>query len=306
MNNFQTLEFNTILNHLAGCAVSDAAKAHCLAMTPAANITEATRLTTQTTDAKTIMEAAGSPPIAAMADLEKVIVLLQADAMLTPDNITAVATFLTSCTRIKTYLKKAEATATDMAFYGNAMVDLADLEAEINRCLHNGQIDDRATPQLHDLRRAIERKGEQIKTKIENLLKTNRQYCVDGFVAIRNGRYTMPVKKDFKNKIPGILVEVSNTGGTCFIEPTAISKLQDELAMLQIEEDNEVRTILYTLTALIHDALPSIKINMEAMETLDFVFAKAKLSISMGAAAIRLTEAREIRLLSARHPLLEA
>ena len=305
MNNFKTLEFNIILTHLADCAVSDAAKSRCLAITPAANITEATRLTTQTTDAKTIMEQAGSPPIAVMTALTKIIDLLNADAMLTPDNIENVAAFLTSCTRMKTYLKKAETTATDIAFYGNAMIDLADLETEINRCLHNGQIDDRATPQLHDLRRSIERKGEQIKTKIESLLKTNRQYCVDGFVAIRNGRYTMPVKKDYKNKIPGILVEVSNTGGTCFIEPTAISKLQDELATLQIEEDNEVRTILYTLTALIHDQLPSIKVNMEAMETLDFVFAKAKLSISMNATAIRLTEEREIRLLSARHPLLE-
>ena len=102
-----------------------------------------------------------------------------------------------------------------------------------------------------------------------------------------------------------MIVEISNTGGTCFIEPSAVAKLNEELGALQIEEDNEVRTVLYTLTALIHDDMPSIKINMEAMETLDFIFAKAKLSLAMKATQIHLTEEREIRLLTAQHPLLE-
>jgi len=304
MNHFKTLEFDTILTQLADCAVSQPAKELCLALTPAQTIIEATRLLTQTAEARNIMEHSGSPPIASMTDMEKIIVLLSVDAMLTPDNITNVATFLTSCTRMKTYLKKAETTEAGIAFYGNAMLDMSDLEQEITRCILGGLVDDRATPQLHDIRRAIERKSEQIKSKIESLLKTNKQYCTDNFVALKGGRYTMPVDKKHKNKIPGILVEISNTGGTCFIEPTAVSKLQDELALLKIDEDNEVRTILYTLTALIHDNLPSIKVNMEAMETLDFVFAKAKLSISMNAVQIRLTDKREIRLLSARHPLL--
>jgi len=304
MNHFKTLEFDVILSQLSDCAVSAAAKERCKHITPASSIAEAERLLNQTSEARKIIEQSGNPPIAIMTDLEKIITLLNAEAMLTTENISSVVTFLISCSRIKSYLKKAESTETDIAFYGNSMIDLSGLEQEINRCLHNGKIDDRATPRLYDLRRSIERKGEQIKNKIESLLKTNRQYCVDGFVAVRNGRYTMPVDRKYKNKIKGILVEMSNTGGTCFIEPSAISNMQDELAELKIEEDNEVRIILYTLTALIHENLDSIRINMEAMETLDFVFAKAKLSLSMQAEQIRLTEDREIRLLSARHPLL--
>jgi len=306
MNHFKTLEFDVILNQLADCAVSLAAKERCISITPTTSIAEATRLLNQTSEARKIIEQAGNPPIAIMTDLEKIVVLLGIDAMLTIDNIDSVATFLMSCNRMKSYLKRAEHTGADIAYYGNSMMDLSVLEEEINRCLRNGQIDDKATSKLHDLRRGIERKGEQIKSKIESLLKANKQYCTDGFVAIRNGRYTMPVEKKHKNRIPGVLVEMSNTGGTCYIEPTAISNLQDELSLLKIEEDNEVRTILYTLTALIHEYLPSIRINMEAMETLDFVFAKAKLSISMQATQIRLTEEREIRLLSARHPLLQS
>jgi len=304
MNHFITLEFNEILSQLSDCAVSAAVKERCKSITPADDIAEAIRLGKQTSEAKKIMEQAGTPPIASMTDLEKIIGLLNADAMLTADDIEKVASFLASCNRMRAYLKRAESTETDIAFYGNSMIDQSDLEAEISCCLHNGQIDDRASPRLYDLRRGIERKGEQIKSRIESLLQKHRQYCVDGFVAVRNGRYTMPVKKEHKNKIQGILVEMSNTGGTCFIEPTAIAKLQDELSNLRIEEDNEVRTILYTLTALIYEELISIKMNIEAMETLDFVFAKAKLSITMQATQIRLTERREVRLLSARHPLL--
>jgi len=304
MNHFKTLEFDIILDKLSDYAVSSAVKERCKHLTPAKTIEETTWLNNQTSEAKKIIELAGTPPIAVMSELEKILILLNADAMLTPDNIGHVLTFLNSCNRMKNYLKKAESTETEIAFYGNSMIDLSDLEAEINRCIYNGLVDDRATPRLHDIRRSIERKGEEIKSKLNSLLQKNRQYCVDGFIAVRNGRSTMPVKKEYKNKIPGVLVEMSNTGGTCFIEPSAISKLQDELSALKIDEDNEIRIILYTLTALIFEEIGSIRLNMEAMETLDFVFAKAKLSISMKASQIRLTENRDIRLLSAYHPLL--
>ena len=306
MNDFKTLEFNNILDKLSDCAVSLAAKERCKSVMPEGNIAEAARRNKETTDARKIIEQAGTPPIAIMTELEKIISLLNADAMLIPEQIGNVAAFIKSCNRMKAYLKRAESTETDIAFYGNSMIDLSELEEEIVRCIHHDQIDDRATSQLYDLRRSIERKGEQIISKIESLLKANRQYCTDGFAVIRNGRYTMPVERKYKSKIAGVLVEMSNTGGTCYIEPSAISKMQDELGALKIEEDNEVRTILYTLTALIYDNLTSIKRNMEAMEILDFMFAKAKLSISMNATQIRLTENREVRLLSARHPLLRS
>ncbi|MCL2350718.1 MAG: DNA mismatch repair protein MutS [Defluviitaleaceae bacterium] len=305
MNHFKTLEFDTILEKLSEYAVSDIAKERCRALMPSASIEEATRLANQTTEARNVIEQAGNPPISAMTNLEKVIALLGINAMLTIDDIENVESFLASCKRMKSYLKNAEATGADIAFYGHSVADLTEMEEEIARCLRNGQIDDRATTKLHDLRRGIERKSEQIKAKIEALMKVNKQYCVDGFVAMRNGRYTMPVQKKFKNKVPGVLVEISNTGGTCFIEPTSVAKMRDELDALKIEEENEVRIVLYALTALISDNLEPIKTNMEAMEVLDFVFAKAKLSLSMDATQIRLTQEREVRLISARHPLLE-
>lgn len=304
MNHFKTLEYDEILGMLSDYALSAAAKERCRSLTPAGNIAEAMRRIHETTQSRKIMEQYGNPPLAIMTELRKNLTLMEADATLNPEQIGHVGTFIMSCRRMKDYLKRAESTQVDVAFYGNSIIDMPVLEGEINRCLRNGQVDDRASPKLYDLRRGIERKVEQIKTKLESLLQKNKQYCAEGFVAIRGGRHTLPIKKEYRSKIEGSLVELSNTGSTCFIEPAAIQKLQDELGALRVEEENEVLIILYTLTALIHADLPTLKLNMEAMETLDFLFAKAKLSIDMNAAPIRLTEVREIRLLTARHPLI--
>ena len=306
MNSFKTLEFNVILDRLSEYALSAASKETCLSLTPAKNIEEAARRLHETTQAKKIIEQTGTPPLAIMTEMHKIIGLVTADAMLTPDQIEQVGTFIRSCCRMKDYLKRAESTEADIAFYGNSIIDMSPLEEEISRCLRNGQVDDMASPRLHDLRRSIERKMEQIKIKLDSLLQKNRQYCAESFSAIRAGRYTLPIKKEHRNKIEGTLVELSNSGSTCFIEPLAVRKMQDELHVLKIEEENEIRIILYTLTALIYEDLSSLKMNMDAMETLDFLFAKAKLSFDMKANPIRLTETRQIRLLSARHPLLSS
>lgn len=304
MNHYKTLEFDVILENLAEYALSSVAKEKCLSLAPAENLTEATRRVNETTQAKKIIEQTGTPPLSIMTELEKIIGLVTADALLMPEQINHVGAFIMSCRRMKDYLKRAESTETDVAFYGNSFIELSSLEEEISHCLHNGQINDRATPRLHDLRRSIERKTEQIKNKLDSVLQKNKQYCAESFSAVRGGRYTLPIKKEYRNKIEGALVELSNTGSTCFIEPAAVRKLQDELDTLKMEEDNEIRVILYTLTASIHDELPFIKLNMEAMETLDFLFAKAKFSIYLKSSPIRFTETRQIRLLSARHPLL--
>ena len=304
MNHLLTLEFDKILQRLSDCAVSAAAKEHCLRLVPSQTISEAERWIHETTQAKRIIEQTGMPPLAVMAELSKIIGLLGMEAMLTPDQIVNVSTFLTSCRRMKEYLKRAESTGVGIAFYGGSIVDLAEIEEEINRCIRGDHVDDRASQRLYGLRRSINSKEEQIKQKLEAVLRKNKEYFSESFVAIRNGRYTLPVKKECKGKVEGLLIDLSNSGGTCFIEPAAVRRMQDELNELKVEEDNEVRRILYTLTALIFDNLPSIKRNIEAMETLDFLFAKAKLSIDMKASPIRLTDRKDVRLLSARHPLL--
>ena len=306
MNHLTTLEFDKILNNLAQHAVSETVRERCLNLTPSNHLHEVERRLNETSQAKKIIEQSGTPPLSAMTELNKIIGLLSVDALLSPEQLGHISAFIVSCRRMAAYLNKAESTNTEVALYGGSFIDLSEIDEEIYRCIRGGQVDDRASPRLFDLRRNIVNKKEQVKNKLEQILSKNKDYFSEGFISVRSGRYTLPVKREHKSHIEGVSVEMSNTGSTYFVEPAAVRKLQDELNELLVEEDNEVRRILFTLTALVYDNLPSVRINKEAMETLDFLFAKAKLSISAKAEAPRLTGRREFRLLSARHPLLHA
>ncbi len=306
MKHYKTLEFDKILEMLASHARSDNAKKLCIQLSPANSLQDAERKINETTQAKKIIENVGTPPIATMADLDKTLGLLGVDALLTPEQVGHVYTFLMACRRLKEYLKRAESTGSDIAYYGGSIALLPELENEIDRCIRNGQVDDRASQILLDIRRKISSTGEQIKSKLDGLLRKNKAWFSEAFVSVRGGHYTLPVKREHKHDVQGSVIEISNTGGTCFIEPTSVRKLQDELGVLYVEEDCEVRRILYTLAAMIDEALPSIRLNIEAMEILDFLFAKAYISIAMNGSPVRISTNRELRILSARHPLLNA
>lgn len=301
----KTLEFDKILKMLAEQAMSDKVKNKILELMPYLSEIEAKDKIQETSEAKSILETVGAPPLSAMKEIDKIMVLISKDAMLIPEQLTNIGQFLVACKRMKQYLKKAEVFNFKVAYYGNSINDLSDLYEEIENAIRNGVVDDGASPQLRDIRRKIENAGSQIKVKLDSLLKSKSAWFADSYVTIRNNRYTLPVKKEYKNQISGTVVDTSQSGNTYFIEPSAVNKLQEELSILRIEEDNEIRKILYTLTALVGENVHQIDINIEAMEVLDFIFAKAKLSQCMQAIPAVLTTNRKIIIKSGRHPLLE-
>lgn len=301
----KALEYDVILNMLAEQAMSDNAKQKLLELRPYLSESEARHKLQETTEARSILESQGTPPLTSMKEIDKIMVLISKDAMLIPEQLVSIAQFLTACKRMKQYLKKAEVMNLAVAYYGSSINDLSDLASEIERAIRNGMVDDGASTNLRDIRRRIESLGSQIKLKLDSLLKTKRTWFADYYVTMRNGHYTLPVKKEYKNQISGTVIDLSQSGSTYFIEPSAVSKLQEELSLLYIEEDNEIRKILYTLTAMVEENLQQISINIQAMDTLDFIFAKAKLSQSMKAVPAALTTERRIRIISGRHPLLD-
>ena len=304
MNNFKTLEFDIILEKLAEKALSETAKARCLSLEPSLSEAEVRRWMDETTQARQIIEQTGTPPLSSMTELAKIIDLINIEAMLMPEQIENVLTFLLSCKKMKDYLRKAESTGLNIACYGGSIIELQELENEIKRCIVSGAVADKASSQLDGIRRQIVIAGDQIKEKLDDLLRKNKSWFSETFVSVRNGRYTLPVKREHRNDVSGSVIEMSNKGGTCFIEPHSVGKLQARLDELKIEEDSEVRRILYSLTASISENLRAIKLNMEAMETLDFLFAKGKLSLSMNASPVDINTDRKITIKNARHPLL--
>lgn len=303
---YETLEFNKVLGILEEHALSEKVRCKIRKLEPFLSESEVSRHLSETTEAKLIMEHYGNPPLSGMNELEKSLVLLGKGTLLMPEQLENIALFLASCRRLKAYLKKAEASSTSVASYGNSINDLSNVEDEINRTVRGGQLDDKASPALADIRRKIANAGIQVKSKLDSLLRNNKIWFSESFVSTRNGHYTLPVKKEYKNQVSGTVIDVSQSGSTYFIEPSAARKLQEEISILHIEEENEVRRILYVLTALVEEHMTFIRINIEAMESLDFIFAKAKLSIEMKAVPLPVSAERKIEIKAGRHPLLKS
>ncbi len=305
LNTDKTLEFNIILQQLSELALSETAKAKSLELRPFLRESECRLKMIETTEALKIMNAIGTPPLASMKELNKILQLSEKGAMLIPEQLTSVASFILSCRRMKSYLKKAEALDVQIAFYGGSLDELTALYEEIYHSIRNDIVENDATPALRDIRRKIENAHSSIKAKLESILRSKKDWFVDGYVATRGGRFVLPVKKEYKNQVGGMVIDTSSTGSTYFIEPTAVRKLQEGLSTLQIDEENEVRKILYTLTALVIENMSELRINVDCMETLDFAFAKAKLSMQMKAIPVAITTDRSIKIIAGRHPLLK-
>ncbi len=304
MNVFNTLEFNIILERLSEFALSEEAKKKLLALEPFLDEKECNRKMRETTKTKAVLDTLGSPPLSFMSELEKILELTENGSMLTPEQLASVVSFIHSCHRMKAYLKRAEDIDGTVASYGQSFHALDDLLEEIQGAIKGVIVDDSASPSLRDIRRKISNAQANIKLKLENILRNKSSCFSDSHITSRNGRLVLPVKKSHKSQVPGSVIDSSSTGNTLFIEPTAVRKLQDELSTLEIDEDNEVRKILYTLTSLVEIEIPNIKINMECMEMLDFAFAKAKLSESMNGIDVPVTSERKIHIVQGRHPLL--
>ncbi len=299
-----TLEFNVVLQNISELALSEKAKNKLLHLAPSLDERRCKNNMKDTTEAKKVLENIGTPPLVSMKELESIVTLAEKGSMLMPEQLIVVAGFINACKRMAAFLKRAEHLNIDLAFYGRSFIEAEELCFEIERAIRNNQVDDAASKTLQDARRKKENTKLAIKAKLEAILRSKRDYLSDGNVVSRNGRLALPVKKEHKGKVPGAVVDTSGTGSTLFIEPAAIGKLQAELSFLEIEEDNEQRKILYTLSCMVDEHQNALKTNMQFMETLDFLFAKAKYSCEIGAREVPVLPNRCIKIVKGRHPLL--
>ena len=303
-NHYLALEFNIVIEKLKEHALSKNAKEMLGALSPYLNEDICVRKMAETTSARNLLDIIGTPPLPIMDSLDEFIVLAEAGSMLVPEQLGGIARFTESCKRVKTYLSKGEVTREEIALYGQGIEDLTVLREEVERCISGEKLHDDASPALRNIRRKKEHLETQIKEKLNHILKSRKQYLADGYITTRHGRYVLPVQRNFQAQFGGTVVEVSGKGSTVFMEPNAIVKPQAELAALHIEEDAEERRILYTLTDMVVECAPILRRNMEAMEILDVLFAKAKLSASMKAIPVEIGGERRLCIKNGRHPLL--
>ncbi len=301
----QILEFDHIKSLLCANAMSELAKEKLAALTPYLSISEVIFKQKETSDAKKILESMGTPPLPSMKDIHKYLEIAEKGSMLTCEQLLFISTYIVSCKRVKNYLKKAMSINDAIASYGESIIDLSPLSEEINLCIRGNQVEDSASPILKDIRRKLENIKSDIKTKLNAMLRSKKEWFSESFVSNRGGHYVLPVKKEFKHQVNGSTLDISSTGSTYFIVPNSVLKLEEELNLLLIAEENEVRKILYTLTVMVYEDSSSICLNMEAITVLDIIFAKAKLSIDLKGTEPEITKERCIQINNGRHPLLK-
>lgn len=301
----KALEFDKIIEILCNNAVSENAKEKLKILQPYLDERDVLAKQKDTTEARKILDHIGSAPLPTMKDIPMLLELSEKGAMLVPEQLTQVELFINACKRMKGFLKRAESLSVDIASYGYSIYSLETLSTQIEECIRNNVIQDSASKELKDIRRKLIRVNTDMKTKLESQLRSKKEWFSEGFVSLRNGHFVLPVKKEYKNMLSGTVLDISSSGATYFMEPTSVSKLRDERSELEIAQSNEERRILYELSSLVSDNAQEIRLNIEGMETLDFIFAKAKLSVDMKAVPPRINSERRIHITNGRHPLLK-
>ena len=302
----KALEFDKIIQMLCNNASSENARCKLRDLKPYLDEHEVNARLKDTTEARKILDHIGCPPLASMKDIPMLLDLAEKGSMLVPEQLTQIGLFINACKRMKEFLKRAESLSVDISSYGYSFYDLSELSIQIEQCIRNNKVDDIASKDLKDIRRKINQVNSEMKSKLESQLRSKKEWFSESFVSMRNGHFVLPVKKECKNMVSGSVLDISSSGATYFIEPTVASKLRNELSILEIEESNEERRILSVLSSLISESSHNIRLNIEGMETLDFIFAKGKLSVDMKAIPPIINTQRKIHITNGRHPLINA
>lgn len=258
-----------------------------------------------TSDAKEMIEKLGNPPLQDVSEILEILEIASKGECLTPYRLERVQSILSCLERLSSYLNRGKQYNNSLAYYDETLFTYEELKEEIVRQIRPEQVDSHASKDLFDIRMKIEQLENEMIQKAESVIRTNGDYMADNFHTIRNGRICVPVKKEYRNKVQGSVIDKSSTGNTLFIEPEGVNRLSEKLQVLKIDEENEVYRILYTLTAMVSDRANELTDNMHLIEKLDYFFSKGKLSIELDAVEPKINFDRQIKLIDARHPLME-
>lgn len=305
MNTEQQIEFDKIKEIWAQLAVTGAAKEEIANTSVILDEAELNVKLRETTNSREMMEKLGNPPLQDVTEVRKILTEAGKGACLTPYQLERVEKVLVAVERLKYYLAGGRQYENPLAYYDENLDGLNDLRENICSQIRCEEVDDRASNVLYDVRTRIIHAEENIKQKAEQVIRNNKDCMADTFYTLRNGRVCVPVKKEYRYRIDGTVLDKSATGNTVFIEPAALGKYYEELQLLRVEEENEVYRILYTLSALVSDAIPAMEENIRMIEKLDFIFSKGKLSIDLDCVEPKINLERRIVLKEARHPLMD-
>lgn len=305
----KTLEYQKILHILTEKADSEPGKKLCRELEPSIDLTQIRKAQTETKDALSRLFQKGSTSFGSNKDIGFSLKTLEIGSTLSMPELLKIARFLDNVNRIKTYgRRERDDTPSDsLDSYFELLTPLTSLANEINRCiLSEEEIADDASPTLKSIRRSMILTNDKIHTQLNSMVNGSyRTYLQDAVITLRNNRYCIPVKSEYKSQVSGMVHDQSSTGSTFFIEPAAVVDLNNKLKELSLQEEEEIEVILATLSAQTGEHIEDLAVNQNTMTSLDFIFAKAKLAMDLNATEPIFNTDHYIHIRKGRHPLLD-
>lgn len=305
----KTLEYYKIIDMLEAFATSSIGKNKCRQLRPLDNLTEIETMQQETADALSRIYQKGSLSFSGVKDVRGSLKRLEIGSTLGIGELLAIRSLLENASRAKAYSRReTENEHTDSLDNMFELIEpLSPLATEIGRCiLSEDEISDDASTGLRQVRRSMKLTNDKIHTQLSSFVSGNsRTYLQDAVVTMRNGRYCIPVKAEYKSQVPGMIHDQSSTGSTIFVEPMTIVRLNNEMRELEIQEQKEIEMILSNLSQLAAENLDAIFDDVKLLSELDFIFARAQLAKSQNATEPRFNRDRIIDIKKARHPLID-
>lgn len=303
-----SLEYPKIIERLTEKASSPMGKELCRKLQPSTDINRIRLMQTQTKDALTRLFQKGSVSFGSVKDIRGSLKRLEIGSSLGIMEILSVCALLENTSRVKAYSRgdRSDLPSDSLDSMFEQLAPLTPLSSEIRRCiLSEDEISDDASPALRQVRRNMKVTNDRIHTQLSGLVNGNaRTYLQDSVITMRNGRYCIPVKAEYKGQVPGMIHDQSSTGSTLFIEPMAVVKLNNDMRELELQEQKEIEIILAGLSEQIAEEREAIALNLELMVQLDFIFARAGLAMDMNGSEPVFNEEGRVLLKKARHPLI--
>jgi DNA mismatch repair protein MutS2 len=303
------LEYNEIIKNLGGYCKTYLGKNLCEQLVPNFSYEQVDVLLNETKQADTLLHQKGIPPFYETEELEKYIKVLESNQTLSIKGLLNFAVLLKMCRELKEYFyDDSSVTFEYLEKYFSFLYSNPSIEKNIfDKIIDENTVADNASSKLASLRRNRKNFEQEVKDKLNGFIhsSTYAKYIMEPIVTIRNNRYVIPVKEEYRSYIKGFIHDTSSSGSTLYIEPTSIFELNNKINHIKIEEDIEIERILQILSSSLYEYVDQLKNNLVLIASIDLIFAKANFGIDSFGIIPVLNNNKYIDLYKAKHPLID-
>ncbi|MBQ3080581.1 MAG: endonuclease MutS2 [Clostridia bacterium] len=304
----RVLEYPKILEKLKEYAVSDMGKERVMELRPSSEIDIVRRLQAETEEAMTIIAYTGGNPMAAFTDVREYLKLASVGATLSMKALLLVADALRACRTVRKAIVTDREDTPNLSEKGSRISTNRMLEEDIlGAIISEDEMSDHASPELYNIRRHIRVLNDKVREKLNSYIRSSSmsKYLMDSLITMRNGRYVIPVRAEYRQQVPGLVHDQSGSGSTLFIEPMAVVEAGNELKEWSLKEQKEIDRILKELSGRVAPDAPMIASGIDILADIDCIFAKAYLAREMKAVEPKINDRGRVNLIRARHPLID-